>query len=226
MALGKIWQLHKVYLCQSPYFASMFNGSWRETNSKFVNIEILDPKIDINGKILQIISFIFKSHHNEFLLLFLFAALEAVFGSLYIDEVTIDPKTVVSVLATATLFQLDGLIDRCAEVMTETVNAESTISYYEAACQYGVQSVKQSTFKWLEVNLLSYYSKHSKWLSHISTDLMAELVNSADLFVVQTEFSLYMLLRFWLFLKLHPNYEITEPKPEHVKYFSSQSEGN
>lgn len=50
MALGKIWRLHKVYLCQSSYFASMFNGSWRETDSSFVNIEIIDPKIDINGK--------------------------------------------------------------------------------------------------------------------------------------------------------------------------------
>lgn len=46
------------------------------------------------------------------------------FGSLYLDEVTLDPKTVVSVLATAALLQLDGLIDKCAEVMNSTINAE------------------------------------------------------------------------------------------------------
>lgn len=28
----------------------MFGGSWRETNQDFVNIEIIDPKITINGK--------------------------------------------------------------------------------------------------------------------------------------------------------------------------------
>lgn len=50
--------------------------------------------------------------------------METVFGSLYLDEVTIDPKDVISVLATATLFQLDELINRCSEVMIETVNAE------------------------------------------------------------------------------------------------------
>lgn len=54
----------------------------------------------------------------------IFSALETVFGSLYLDEVVIEPKCVVSVLATATLFQLDELINRCAEVMSETVNAE------------------------------------------------------------------------------------------------------
>lgn len=52
------------------------------------------------------------------------SALNIVFGSLYLDEVTLDPKTVISVLATAALLQLDGLIEKCAEVMNSTVNAE------------------------------------------------------------------------------------------------------
>lgn len=45
VALGKEWKLHKVYLCQSPYFASMFSGSWREANENMINIEIVDPKV-------------------------------------------------------------------------------------------------------------------------------------------------------------------------------------
>lgn len=51
-------------------------------------------------------------------------AMNVVFGSLYLDEVTIDPKMVVSILATAALLQLDGLIDKCAEVMNQTIDAE------------------------------------------------------------------------------------------------------
>lgn len=50
MALDKVWHLHKIYLCQSPYFGSMFNGSWRERQQKFVAIEIIDPKITVDGK--------------------------------------------------------------------------------------------------------------------------------------------------------------------------------
>lgn len=51
-------------------------------------------------------------------------ALNIVFGSLYLDEVMLDPKTVVSVLAAATIFQLDGLLEKCCEVMNATINAE------------------------------------------------------------------------------------------------------
>lgn len=51
-------------------------------------------------------------------------ALFTVFGSLYLDEVTLEPRDIISTLATATVFQLDGLIERCAEVMIESMNAE------------------------------------------------------------------------------------------------------
>ena len=47
-----------------------------------------------------------------------------VLGSLYLDEITLEPIEVVPTLATATLFQLEGIIEQCAEIMVETVNAE------------------------------------------------------------------------------------------------------
>lgn len=53
-----------------------------------------------------------------------FLALNIVFGSLYNDEVTINPIDVISVLATATMFQLDGMIEKCREVMLETINTQ------------------------------------------------------------------------------------------------------
>lgn len=183
-ALGKQWHLHKVYLSQSPYFASMFNGSWREADDDYVHIEIIDPKITI-------------------------PSLYSVFGSLYMDEIVLEPKEVISTLATATLFQLDSLIDRCAEVMVETINAETAVLYYEAACEYGVKVVKQTTYRWLLVNLLSVYFRAAKWLRLISPELMEQLISNADLYVVQTEFSLYQLLRFWMSLKLFPDVEPT-----------------
>ena len=59
----------------------------------------------------------------------LLAALYTVLGSLYLDEITLEPIEVVPTLATATLFQLEGIIDQCAEIMIETVNAEVCILY-------------------------------------------------------------------------------------------------
>lgn len=182
MALGKVWNLHKVYLCQSPYFYSMFNGSWKESCQDFVHIKILDERITLE-------------------------ALDAVFGSMYSDEIEIDPKAVISVLATATLFHLEGIIDKCAEVMIETINAETAISYYEAACLYGSVNVKKAAMVFLETNLLCIYHKDEQLLRQISVELMTKLVASPDLYVMQTEFSLYTLLRTWMYLRLYPQYD-------------------
>ncbi|XP_022220279.2 protein germ cell-less [Drosophila obscura] len=186
MVLDKVWHLHKVYLSQSPYFYTMFNGTWKEAQQNFVQITIPDDRINVES-------------------------LDAVFGSMYSDEIEIDPKDVIPVLATATLFHLDGIIDKCSEVMVDTINAETAIHYYEAACQYGVVGVKKSTFQWFQINLLSIYSKQPNLLRHISIDLMTALTASQDLYVMQTEFSLYTLLRTWMFLRLHPDHDPEDP---------------
>ena len=39
--------LFQLYLCQSPYFASMFSGSWRESNMNNISITIVDPNITL-----------------------------------------------------------------------------------------------------------------------------------------------------------------------------------
>lgn len=50
-ALGEEYHLHKIYLCQSPYFASMFGGSWLETTQKYINIDVVDPLITVECKL-------------------------------------------------------------------------------------------------------------------------------------------------------------------------------
>ncbi|GLG96519.1 Protein germ cell-less [Gryllus bimaculatus] len=182
LALGKLWKLHRIYLCQSPYFASMFSGAWKEATEDFVRIEIVDPKINLD-------------------------AMYIVLGSLYLDEVTLEPADVVSVLAAASLFQLDGLIDQCTEIMIETINTETVLTYYESSCEYGLQNVKEACFKWLLVNLLCHICDCPKKLVQIGVDLMTQLVKSPDLFVMQTEFSVYALLRYWVYLHVAPQWE-------------------
>ncbi|XP_011862837.1 PREDICTED: protein germ cell-less isoform X2 [Vollenhovia emeryi] len=191
LILGRAWRLHKVYISQSPYFASMFSGSWREANEKVISVEITDPNITINS-------------------------LSVVLGSLYQDEVSLEPKEVVSILATSTLFQLQGLIDECVDIMIETTNSETVVRYYNAAASYGVSTVKAAAKRWLEVNLLGYGWRHPAFLKEISPGLMTELVASPDLVVLQTEFCIYMMLRLWLFAHTH-NYEETPKIDEYFK---------
>lgn len=82
--------------------------------------------------------------------------------------------------------------------------------------------MKQSTFNWLLVNLLSLYYKTGKWLRLISIELMELLVASPDLYVMQTELSLYTLLRYWMYLKLHPGGEEVGASEEKLQYFSNR----
>ncbi|KAF5296198.1 hypothetical protein FQA39_LY12652 [Lamprigera yunnana] len=190
------FQLHRIYLCQSPYFASMFGGAWLEYDKKYVAIDIIDPQITVES-------------------------LKIVFGSLYNDEITLNPTQIVSILATATMFQLDGIIDKCREVMIETINPKSAINYYNAACQYADKKLRETCMQWFLVNLMTFYYYGSLcYLRTIPISLMAKLVADSNLFVVQTEFSLYVMLKFWMYMHVHP--ELTsDPSIKDINSFYS-----
>lgn len=117
-ALGEEWSLHKIYLCQSGYFSSMFSGSWKESSMNIIELEIPDQNIDIE-------------------------ALQVAFGSLYRDDVLIKPSRVVAILAAACMLQLDGLIQQCGETMKETISVRTVCGYYTSAGTYGLDSVKK-----------------------------------------------------------------------------------
>ena len=76
IAFEKEWRLHRVYLSQATYFASMFSGSWKETSMDTVEMDFVDNNIDIES-------------------------LQLAFESLYRDEVVIKPHNVINVLATS-----------------------------------------------------------------------------------------------------------------------------
>ena len=59
----------------------MFSGSWKESNMEKIDIHVVDPNIDLN-------------------------ALHIALGSLYQDEITVEPAEVISILAAANLFQV------------------------------------------------------------------------------------------------------------------------
>ncbi|XP_011307946.1 protein germ cell-less isoform X1 [Fopius arisanus] len=180
--LGKPWRLHKVYISQSPYFASMFSGSWKEAHQKIVHVELADPNISRES-------------------------LSVVLGSFYQDEVSLEPKDVISILATSTMFQLQGLIDQCTEIMIETTNIKTVVPYYNAAVSYGVPAAKRAAKKWLEVNLLGYGWRFPSFLKELTPDIMVELIESPDLVAWQTEFCIYMMLREWLFVHIEDKYQ-------------------
>ncbi|KAM6431955.1 germ cell-less protein-like 1 isoform 2-T2 [Liasis olivaceus] len=178
-ALGEEWNLHKIYLCQSGYFSSMFSGSWRESGMDTIELEIPDQNIDIE-------------------------ALQVAFGSLYRDEVLINPSRVIALLAAASMLQLDGLIQQCGETMKETINAKTVCSYYNSAGTYGLDSLKKKCLEWLLNNLMTHQSV--ELLKELSINLMKQLISSSNLFVMQVEMDIYTALKKWMFLQLVPSW--------------------
>ena len=173
-ALSREWHLHKLYLCQSPYFASMFsqngqNGhNWRESLESSIQISI--PDANINAK-----------------------ALDITFGSFYNENVQIVPVEVIAVLACASLLSLDGLISQCATIMSENINSDSVLAYYEAALIYGIKHVEEATLKWLCQNLMSNNNggETTVKLDQLNLTLFERILASPQLLIIQVETDLY-----------------------------------
>uniref|UniRef100_A0A8D0A8R4 Germ cell-less, spermatogenesis associated n=1 Tax=Sander lucioperca TaxID=283035 RepID=A0A8D0A8R4_SANLU len=181
-ALGQEWNLHKVYLCQSGYFSSMFSGSWKESNMMEINLEIPDQNIDTE-------------------------ALQVVFGSLYRDDVLIKPSRVVSILAAACMLQLDGLIQQCGETMKENISAKTVCGYYACASVYGLDLVMKKCLEWLLNNLMTHQNVDlMKELGYVA-EVMEQLIQSSDLFVMQVEMDVYTALKKWMFLQLNQSWD-------------------
>ncbi|XP_025836534.1 protein germ cell-less [Agrilus planipennis] len=176
----------------------MFGGSWLETTKSYITIDVVDPQITVES-------------------------LQIVFGSLYNDEVILNPKDIVPVLAAATMFQLDGIIEKCTEVMMETINPKTVFTYYDAASQYGHKKLKEACIYWFLVNLMTYYYSGSLvTLRTIPVSLMISLVANPDLFVMQTEFSIYVMLKFWMYMHLHPDLNESPPVKEINTFYCSR----
>ncbi|XP_063301653.1 germ cell-less protein-like 1 [Pelobates fuscus] len=178
-ALEQEWNLHKIYLCQSGYFSSMFCGSWKESGMNVIQVEIPDHNIDAE-------------------------ALQVAFGSLYRDEVLIKPSRVVAILAAACMLQLDGLIQQCGETMKETISVQTVCGYSSAASIYGLDSVKNKCLEWLLNNLMTHQSV--ELFKELSIKMMKQLISSPDLLVMQVEMDVYTALKKWMFLQLVPSW--------------------
>ncbi|CAB4065807.1 BTBD13 [Lepeophtheirus salmonis] len=128
-ALDREWRLHKVYLEQSPYFQSMFSGSWIESSLETVELNIIDPLISSE-------------------------TLNTALSSLYRGEIDLEVDMLVPLLATVTLLQFHGLQLQIEALMIETMNEDTVLPYINAASTYGSFSVVETATDWLKVNLL------------------------------------------------------------------------
>eukprot|EP00094_Tigriopus_californicus_P007580 TCALIF_07299-PA protein Name:"Similar to GMCL1 Germ cell-less protein-like 1 (Homo sapiens)" AED:0.26 eAED:0.26 QI:0/0/0/0.6/1/1/5/0/330 len=124
-----------------------------------------------------------------------------------LDQASLGWLRVISVLATATLLQMESLIQKCREIMVESLNYKTASAFLTAAETYGLREVREECVRWLQVNLLHHMPERPEALREISPAILQEAIGSTDLFVLQTEVSVYGLLRLWTFLRIHPDWK-------------------
>lgn len=200
-ALGKEWKLHKIYLCQSGYFSSMFSGNWRESKLSSISLDIPDPNITTE-------------------------ALDLAFSSLYRDGVPLERLQVFSTVATASMLQMEGLLQHCREFMRETLSPGSVVHYLAASSLYGMLDTEEECRLWLKRNLLKNYDV--ALLRDLNTELLTELLKSHDLYVMQVEMDVYTLAKRWLFLSLNSDWsgEFNQLTADSDKYFKCTEDEN
>ncbi|CAG0883925.1 unnamed protein product [Darwinula stevensoni] len=130
---GNKWEWECVLVLQSPYFASMFSGAWRESEESVIEIPITDPLITKNS-------------------------LRLVLGSLYRKEVEVSPAIAMSVVATARIFQLDDLVQKCEELLTDTIYAQTLLLKVMKDPELRVVSMEMNLYSILAVKL--YLDRH------------------------------------------------------------------
>uniref|UniRef100_A0A1I7XRL0 BTB domain-containing protein n=1 Tax=Heterorhabditis bacteriophora TaxID=37862 RepID=A0A1I7XRL0_HETBA len=48
-AIGRVWNLHKLYLQQCKYFEVLLNGDWKDSKNNIFHLEFPDDNITIEG---------------------------------------------------------------------------------------------------------------------------------------------------------------------------------
>lgn len=107
-----------------------------------------------------------------------------------------DAKEIVPVLAAASFFQIQDLIDKCAKLMTKRIGFDTAATYYNASVTHNIPSVKSAAFQWLETNL-THFQSDLCFLRMITVELMESLVWSKNLIPSYLESEFYTMLKNW-----------------------------
>lgn len=186
-ACGREWKVHKLYLKQTKFFESMFDGAWTESKADRVDMEITDPNIDREG-------------------------LNAVLGSLYHNEIEIDLEKIEATVAAASYIVLESVTERCAEMMVEALSTNNVVRYYDLSTKYGLHGVRAKSLELLLHQFFKIMSDKKK-LREIEHDLLVTLLTSSNLFIMDGEYDLYKAVRLWIYMKECPECDIHQ-KPD------------
>ncbi|CAI4228412.1 unnamed protein product [Auanema sp. JU1783] len=178
-ALDRTWKLHRFYLQQCSFFEALLSGDWSDSKKEVHDLDIPDdPNITTEG-------------------------LDAVFGSLYQNELLYREEDLISIAATASYFQLDSVLNRCDEEMEIHLNDNTIMRYLRVAAKYGLSRVEKTAQSLLHWNFWRLMTDKNM-LKELEETYFMRLLSSTELLLVEGEMDLYAMLKTWIFLQHHP----------------------
>ncbi|UMM29481.1 hypothetical protein L5515_011818 [Caenorhabditis briggsae] len=166
----------------------MLEGSWAESKSERIDMEITDPNIDADG-------------------------LNAVFGSLYHNEIEIDLEKIEGTVAAASYIVLDSVRERCAEMMISALSTDNAVRYYELSTSYGLDYVREKSIELILHQFWKILSVREK-LREVSHDLLETILTSPNMFTLEGEYDLYQHVLQWIYMKENPDCNHDEPNEQ------------
>lgn len=181
-ALGYEWLLHRIYIKQSPFFAAMLDGGWKESDCNRIELELSDPAI---------------TKH----------ALDVVFGSFYCDCVSLTDQTVLNILAAATWFHLEDIRQSCNDFLKREIRLDTIIEFHAVSGKYSLPELNQACVDWLSQKLLVIPDSPALFtlLQNIPISLMQTVVSHPRLVVIQLEQDVFICLLKWMYLQHNPD---------------------
>ncbi|VDK87549.1 unnamed protein product [Dibothriocephalus latus] len=196
-ALGYEWLLHRIYIKQSPFFAAMLDGGWKESDCNRIELELSDPAI---------------TKH----------ALDVVFGSFYCDCVSLTDQTVLNILAAATWFHLEDIRQLDTIIEFHAVSGKYSLPELNQACvdwlsqKLLVIPDSPALFTLLQniprprilsvLLLLCFIETNLYVIFHpCRISLMQTVVSHPRLVVIQLEQDVFICLLKWMYLQHNPD---------------------
>ena len=169
-ALGMQYHLHKLILIQSPYFASMLEGSWKEQDQSLIELQLEDPHLTVES-------------------------LTIMFARLYGEtQSKISLKNATSLLAAGVFFDDSSLCELAVEFVTQHMDPHSVVEYLMFSDNFDYGSYSQSI---KDACLAFICSRDFKdlvpILSRLPFDWLSRFV-SCDCLNVASEFQRYKLI--------------------------------
>lgn len=176
IAFGRRWPCCKAILSQSNFFRTLFNGSFRE--SKLKEVEIRGNNDLINESSFQ-------------------KLLDLLYG---VSSLSFIPDDIFNIMVTAQYFQMDEIVDFCEDKIAEMIKSSNAIDIFLFSDRYYLKKTKENVFQWMLLRLFPV--NHWEQLNYLTIDLAEQLIRHPRL-VTSNEMYLYFVLK--MLIQIHMN---------------------